>query len=127
MAKKYAMTVIPTHQPSAVQMSLLTGWPFSRERSASIIAVTLVFREDADRGWHGVGGDERGADERQEDQRVGDAAAAPSMVFAVSPGMTASQVSTSVKRARMPAAASHSVRPAVFWLVFDVFDFRGRE
>jgi len=43
MAKKYAMTVIPTHQPSAVQMSLLTGWPFSRERSASIIAVTGWF------------------------------------------------------------------------------------
>src|SRR5579884_2881793 len=39
-------------------------------------------------------------------------AAAPSVVFAVNPGITATQVSASVNNARMPATASHDRMPA---------------
>ena len=35
--------VIPTHQPSAVQVSAPTGWPVDRSRSVSTIAVTGWF------------------------------------------------------------------------------------
>jgi hypothetical protein len=50
IAKKYATTVIPTHHASAIQMSLPTGCPASRERIASTMEVTGWFSAKARTG-----------------------------------------------------------------------------
>src|SRR6476620_8369685 len=105
--------VIPTHQPSAVQVSAPTGWPVDRSRSVSTIAVTGWFSANTRTG---VGMVVVGTNaELMNGRKINGyaKAEAPSLVFALRPGMTASQVSARVNRARMPTTASQAARPAL--------------
>src|SRR5215469_17117011 len=103
---------MPTHQASATQISADTGCPDSNARMVSTIAVT---------GWFSAktlttsGIDLVGTNaELIKGRKMSgyEKAVAPSIDFAVSPGITATQVKASVNNARMPTTASHDRMPA---------------
>src|SRR6266699_253234 len=103
---------MPTHHARATHILLDTGCPASNARMVSTIAVT---------GWFSAktlttgGIDLVGTNAELIKGRkiIGYAkAAAPSVDFAVSPGITATQVKASVNNARMPTTASQDRMPA---------------
>src|SRR5215467_5617700 len=103
---------MPTHHARATQISSDTGCPDSNARMVSTIAVTGWFSAKT-RTASGIDLVGTNAELIKGRKISGYAkAAAPSVVFAVSPGITATQVNASVNNARMPATASHDKMPA---------------
>src|SRR5579883_2044684 len=103
---------MPTHQARAIQISLGTGCPESNARMLFTIAVTGWFSAKAltTGGIDLVG---TNAELIKGRKMIGYAkAVAPSVDFAVSPGITAAQVKASVNSASMPATVSHDRMPA---------------
>src|SRR5579883_3483142 len=103
---------MPTHQASATQIAFDTGCPYSNARIVSTIAVTGWFSAKTltTSGIVLVGTNA----ELIKGRKISgyEKALAPSIVFAVSPGITATQVNASVNSARMPATASHYMIPS---------------
>jgi hypothetical protein len=105
--------MIPTHHMRAIHISFPTGSEFRRERTDSTIEVTGWFSANA-RTILGIVSVGTKAELRKGKKSNGYANEdAPSMDFAVSPGMTAIHVRASVYSASIPAAASQSSIPAL--------------
>src|SRR5512139_3381210 len=112
MAAAYATTRVPTHQPRAVQISVLTGCCVNRSRIALTMDVTGWFSAKARTG-PGIVSVGTNAELMNGRKMSGyENAVAPSTRFAVRPGITASHVNARVNRIRMPATASHASTPA---------------
>src|SRR4051812_46320138 len=113
IAKKYATTVIPTHHARAIHISFPIGSEFSRERTISTIDVTGWFSANAltTAGMVAVGTNA----ELMNGRKISgyENALAPSIDFAVSPGIIASQVSANMNSKSIPATSSHSSMPAL--------------
>src|SRR6266568_7292097 len=103
---------MPTHQARATQILLDTGCPDSNARMVSTIAVTGWFSAKAltTGGIDLVGTNA----ELIKGRKISgyENAAAPSIDFAVSPGITATQVKARVNNASMPTTVSHDRMPA---------------
>src|SRR5579885_3133247 len=98
---------MPTHQASATQIAFDTGCPYSNARIVSTIAVTGWFSAKT-RTTSGIVLVGTNAELIKGRKTSGyEKALAPSIDFAVSPGITATQVNASVNSARMPATANH--------------------
>src|SRR5690349_3918899 len=99
---------MPTHQASAVQIPEPTGCPVNRSRIVLTMEVTGWFSANARTGPGMVAVGTNA--ELMNGRKISgyENALAPSTDFAVSPGITAIQVSARVNRARMPATASQS-------------------
>src|SRR5829696_7762893 len=96
IAKKYATTASPTHHARATQISFPTGSELSRERSVSTIDVTGWFSANT-RTTSGIVAVGTNAELMNGRKISGyENALAPSMDFAVSPGITASHVSAKI-------------------------------
>src|SRR5258708_11933779 len=103
---------MPTHHASAIQIASDTGCPESNARMVSTIAVTGWFSAKT-RTTSGIDLVGTNAELIKGKKMIGyEKAVAPSIDLAVSPGMTATQVSASVNNARMPTTASHDRMPA---------------
>src|SRR5260370_36594259 len=103
---------MPTHQARATHISFDTGCPDSNARMVSTIAVTGWFSAKTltTSGIDLVG---TNAELIKGRKIIGyEKAVAPSVDFAVSPAITATQVKASVKHARMPTTASHDRMPS---------------
>src|SRR5215470_9387998 len=103
---------MPTHHASAIQISFDTGSPYRNARMVLTMAVTGWFSAKTltTSGIDAVG---TNAELIKGRKIIGYAkAAAPSVDFAVKPGITAIQVKASVNNARMPTTASHGKMPA---------------
>src|SRR5215469_5749181 len=103
---------MPTHHASATQISSDTGCPARNARMVSTIAVTGWFSAKTltTSGIDLVGTKAELIKGRKTSGYA--KAAAPSVDFAVNPGITATQVRASVNSARMPTTASHGRMPA---------------
>src|SRR5579864_2931342 len=103
MAKVYATIRMPTHQASAIQMSLPTGCYVNTARIALTMDVTGWCSAKARTGPGIVSVGTKA--ELMKGRKISgyENALAPSMDFAVRPGMTAIQVNAKVNRIRMPA------------------------
>src|SRR5260370_26833087 len=107
-----ATTRMPTHHASASQILSDTGCPDSNAGIVLTIAVTGWFSAKT-RTTSGI--DLVGTNaELIKGRKISgyEKAAAPSVDFAVSPGIPATQVKASVNNARMPTTVSHDWMPA---------------
>ena len=103
---------MPMHHARATHILLDTGCPNSNARMVSTIAVTGWFSAKT-RTASGI--DLVGTNaELIKGRKISgyEKAAAPSADFAVSPGITATQVNASVNNASMPTTVSHDKMPA---------------
>src|SRR5690349_17673225 len=97
---------MPTHHASATQMSAPTGCPAKMSRVELTIDVTGWFSANQRTG-PGIDSVGTNAELRNGRKMSGyENALAPSTVFADSPAITATHVSASVNRTRMPMTAS---------------------
>src|SRR5262252_1343023 len=105
MASTKATRRTPTHQARAIQMSEPPGCCANRARIVLTIEVTGWFSANARTG-PGIEAVGTNAELMSGRKRSGYAKAlAPSMDFAVRPGITASHVNARVNRTRIPATA----------------------
>src|SRR5450755_886350 len=106
------MRMMPAHQARAIQISPPTGCCANKALIELTIAVTGWFSAKARTG-PGIEAVGTNAELTNGRKMSGyENAPAPSVDLADSPAITASQVSASVNRARMPATASHAGTPA---------------
>src|SRR6202022_4602055 len=112
MASADAMRRMPTHQARAIQISPPTGCCSNKALIVLTIEVTGWCSAKARTG-PGIEAVGTNAELTNGRKMIGyEKAPAPSVDFADSPAITAIQVSASVNRTRMPAAASHASNPA---------------
>src|SRR3981081_1296397 len=103
---------MPTHHASATQIASDTGCPESNARMVPTIAVTgwVSAKTRTASGIDLVGTNAELIKGRK--MSGYEKAVAPSVDFAVSPAITATQVKASVNNERRPTTASHDRRPA---------------
>src|SRR5260221_14515820 len=112
MASAKAMRRMPTHQARAIQIAPPTGCCSNKALIVLTMEVTGWFSAKARTG-PGIEAVGTNAELTNGRKMSGYAkAAAPSTDFADNPAITASQVSASGNRTRMPATASHARTPA---------------
>ena len=108
MAKNHATIITPTHQTKATHISLPSGSQLSKERIVSTIGVTGWFSAKTLSAF-GIVSVGANAELNKGKKTNGNARKdAPSVVFAISPGMTATHVNASDSVMRIPTTPNHS-------------------